>query len=126
MAGVIYGSVWSRNKPKLKTLNERDQNIVDALRRWITGDITRKEEIHLDQQAGEDPFLQEALEGYRRLPQANHQASLDRLRERLQPGAKKRKMPVVGFSYRIAAGMAILLAVGLFWYLNLSDHSELA
>lgn len=107
-------------------MNERDQNIVDALRRWITGDITQKEEIRLDEQAGEDPFLREALEGYRRFPKANHEASLESLRRRLRPEGKSRKLPVIRFPYRIAAGVAILLAVGLFWFLNPAGQPEMA
>lgn len=107
-------------------MNEREQNIVAALRRWITGEITRKEEMTLDQQAGDDPFLREALEGYRRFPQANHQAGLERLKQRLPQQNKKNRRIVIAMPYRIAAGVAILLAAGIFWLINPAGTPELA
>ena len=74
----------------------------------------------------EDVFLDEALEGYRRFSQSDHQERLDRIREHLQTKTKKRTGPPAPLFYRIAAAAAILLVVGLFWWLNPLRTADLA
>lgn len=110
-------------------MNDRDEHIVNSLRRWIDGNIDQKEENRLDRQAREDSFLGEALEGYRQFPGSKHQERLERMREQLQTNTqngKKRGGPIIGISYRIAAAAAIVLAFGLFWWLTPTTNNELA
>lgn len=110
-------------------MSNRDQHIIHALRRWIQGDIDRDAENRLDRHAREDRFLEEALEGYRQFPEGKHQERLDRMREQLAPNTQRdRKGGLVLFSlpYRIAAAAAVVLAVGLFWWLNPTNSTELA
>lgn len=109
-------------------MNNRDQHIVNSLRRWIQGDIDQKEENRLDHQAREDDFLGEALEGYRRFPASNHGDRLERMREQLQKNTQRRKPAglLLSWPYRVAAAAAVLLAVGLFWWLNPAPRAELA
>lgn len=110
-------------------MNDRDEHIVNSLRRWIQGDIDQKEENRLDRQAREDDFLGEALDGYRRFPGSKHQERLERMREQLQSHTGKRKKRgalILGLPYRIAAAAAIVLAVGVFWWLNPTSSTDLA
>lgn len=110
-------------------MNDRDEHIVNSLRRWIDGDINQKEENRLDRQAREDSFLGEALEGYRQFPGSKHQERLERMREQLPSKTsndKKRGGAIIPISFRIAAAAAVVLAVGLFWWLNPTVSTELA
>lgn len=110
-------------------MNDRDEHIVNSLRRWIDGDINQKEENRLDRQAREDSFLGEALEGYRQFPGSKHQERLERMREQLPSKTskdKKRGGVIIPISFRIAAAAAVVLAVGLFWWLNPTVSTELA
>ncbi|PHN07052.1 energy transducer TonB [Flavilitoribacter nigricans] len=110
-------------------MNNRDEHIVNSLRRWIQGDIDQKEENRLDRQAREDAFLGEALEGYRQFPGSKHQERLERMREQLQTNTQKRKKRggvLIALPYRIAAAAAVVLAVGLFWWLNPTQSADLA
>lgn len=67
--------------------------------------------------AVEDAFLADAMEGYRQFPEADHEATLGRLKDKLaQKTGKKR--PVVPF-FRIAAAVAmIIIAGGIIWTVN--------
>lgn len=110
-------------------MNNRDEHIVHSLRRWIQGDIDQKEENRLERQAREDAFLGEALEGYRQFPGSKHQQRLERMREQLQANTQQRKKRgglLISMPYRIAAAAAVVLAVGLFWWLNPTVNTSLA
>lgn len=79
----------------------------DLLRRWLEGSANRFEEHRLDKAAEQDPFLAEALEGYRSLAPKDHEATLRIVEKRLS----RRSKPyiVLGAGLRIAAAMAVLL-----------------
>lgn len=81
------------------------------LLRWITGEATRHDEQSLAGLAKDDPFLAEALEGYRSLPADGHAAAL----ARLKAGIRQRAEPKRGAGFyllRIAA-VGTLLMVGI-------------
>lgn len=107
--------------PNLSTKNE------SLLHRWVTGELTRREEAELEALAREDDFLAEALAGLRRDPELNHAALVGRLRERLEQRETRKK----SFVWQsLAAAMLLLLVAGAgFWLLDrplASARAELA
>ncbi len=79
------------------------------LRKWLTGDANRHDERALDASAKDDPFLADALEGYRSLPEADHAADVTKLKVRLRKQSESRRG--AGFYLlRIAAVGAVLVA----------------
>lgn len=100
-------------------MNKNKGHINPLLSRWLRGETGWKEESRLDNQAHEDEFLTEALEGYRRFPGADHAGNLDRLRDRLQ---QEKRRPLI-FVYRAAAAIAVLVvAGGIFWMFNRQEN----
>lgn len=79
------------------------------MRKWLIGDANRHDEQALDASAKDDPFLADALEGYRSLPEADHAADVTRLKARLRKQSERRRG--AGFYLlRIAAVGAVLVA----------------
>ncbi len=83
---------------------------IELLRRWLRGETNRQEEAQLEAALRDDPWLAEAVEGFRQQPDADHEASLDRLRRRIKPSARRSG---VRLWWRYAAAIALLL-VALF------------
>ena len=86
----------------------------DLLKNWLTGNIDSKSERKLDESAKEDPFLADALEGYRSMPEADHAAAVDRLKARLN-NEKKDKGAFIW--WRVAAAI-VILGVGITFWIN--------
>jgi TonB family protein len=85
----------------------------ELLRRWISGEARLADERRLDQAAGEDPFLGDALKGYRSHADADHAGSLQRLHERYHQ--KRRSKPVVLYLRRYAAIAATIALAIVLW-----------
>ncbi len=104
-------------------------NPLELLRRWVQGDTRQEEERQLEQLAKEDPFLAEALEGYRRRPEGRHAERVEQLRARLRERRRERR-GILFYLPRVAAAVvALALVGGGFWYVNqggLADTSALA
>lgn len=83
------------------------------LKRWLTGDATSRSERELDATAQDDPFLAEALEGYRSMPESEHSESVTKLKARLRNRAEARNRGAGFYLLRIAAAGAVLLAAWL-------------
>jgi hypothetical protein len=102
-------------------VNNQEQHINNLLQRWISGEITAREEQELQAAAARDVFLREALQGYRSLPTADHAASLANLRQKL-PGQKKKvaafRLPLWS---RVAA--AVLVLATAWWLLTEQNAS---
>ncbi|PHI19589.1 hypothetical protein CEQ90_11990 [Lewinellaceae bacterium SD302] len=96
----------------------------ELLRRYLSGEIDARGEAELFRAAGEDDALAEALAGYQLAPEADHQASLSKLRSKL-PGAKRKSLiPVRVIS--IAASLLLLLFVGYYGYQSSNDYATAA
>ncbi|MBK7477691.1 MAG: carboxypeptidase regulatory-like domain-containing protein [Haliscomenobacter sp.] len=81
----------------------------DLLRQWLEGWANRFGENRLDEAASRDPFLAEALEGYRSLASKDHEETLHVLNKRLG----RRSRPSISWStgWRVAAALAVLVVV---------------
>lgn len=90
---------------------------MENLRRWLRGEAGRQTEQQLEKAAVNDPFLADALEGYRQFPEGDHEAALGRIRNRLQQRTGERKGGFV--LWRIAAAVVfVIIAGGVFWMVN--------
>ena len=90
---------------------------MENLRRWLRGEAGRQTEQQLEKAAANDPFLADALEGYRQFPEGDHEAALGRIRNRLQQRTADRKGGFV--LWRIAAAVVfVIIAGGVFWMVN--------
>lgn len=104
-------------------------NPLELLRRWVQGDTRQEEERQLDQLAKEDPFLAEALEGYRRHPEGRHAERVEKLKARLRERRRERRGMLFYLPRVAAAVVAVALMAAGFWYVNqggLADTSALA
>lgn len=96
----------------------------ELLRRYLSGEIDARGEAELFRAAGEDDALAEALAGYQLAPEADHQANLRKLRNKL-PGAKRKNLiPLRAIS--IAASLLLLLFVGYYGYQSSKDYATAA
>lgn len=93
------------------------------LSRWLSGWITAREERELDRLAQDDPFLTEALEGYRQNPEADHGKKLVELRSRFEKRGSQRRF----IAMRIAAATVFLVVAGVaMWRLSGTGGQDLA
>ncbi len=93
------------------------------LRSWLKGELRYAEERQLERQASSDPFLSEAIQGYRKLPEADHIPQLDRMANRLDDRLvsdtrKHTKTHALHPIWPRLAAASVTLLVGLFawWY----------
>ena len=93
-------------------------NPLELLRRWVQGDTPLEEERQLEQLAEEDPFLAEALEGYRRHPEGMHAEQVAQLKARLRERGRKNRGLLFYLPRLAAAAVVLSLMVGGFWYIN--------
>ncbi|CAH1002353.1 hypothetical protein LEM8419_03260 [Neolewinella maritima] len=87
------------------------------LRRWISGALTAPEEAELERRATTEPGLQDALDGLRTAPEADHQARITRMLERAESGVRTSRRSISRYTtFAIAASIAMLLGVSV-WLL---------
>ncbi len=94
-------------------MKKESSNWQTLFNRWISGEADHSDERALEAMAKDDPFLADALEGYRSLPEADHARAMERLNARLRKRQEKKGRVVVFFLQRIAAVGVILLAAWL-------------
>ncbi len=98
-------------------MNNTDQKWKALLEKWNSGNFTRADEEALQRHLADsdDAFLREATEGYWSNNEADHQARLASLRERLSfPQAAPRHNP---WLRRMAAAAAAVMLLGGIWWL---------
>lgn len=96
------------------------EELAKLIRQYLAGELDDRAMHQLERQALDDPFLAEALEGYEQHnpDQRIHQQALNealnkRVAEKPQAGAGGK----IRTLYRMAAAAAIILLMGLGWYL---------
>lgn len=92
--------------------------MITTLRRWLSGEGRASDERALDAAMQDDPFLAEAMEGYRAFADADHEKSLARLRSRLQEKSSQRRPGGLHFLPRaIAIAASVLVLGGMGWWI---------
>lgn len=99
-------------------------NIRSLLQKWLSGDIRKQEEKQLYQLAKDDPFLNDALEGFEQFPELNHEASVNRLKDKLRQNTQKKRRSIIYSMPRLAAAIALLLIAGMSWWWINSPQAE--
>ncbi|KAA3630824.1 MAG: hypothetical protein DWQ02_17355, partial [Bacteroidetes bacterium] len=99
------------------TKKETTYHFLEDLRKWLRGDSRRADEQRLEKAAMTDPFLADAMDGFRQFPESDHEAAIGRLRKRLNDKTSDRKGRFM--LWRVAAAVVfIIVAGGVFWLVN--------
>ncbi|MFM9949848.1 MAG: TonB family protein [Saprospiraceae bacterium] len=92
--------------------------MITSLRRWLSGEGRASDERALDAAMRDDPFLAEAMEGYRAFAEADHEAKLAGLRSRLKEKSSQKRPGGVHFLPRaIAIAASVLVLAGMGWWI---------
>ena len=105
-------------------MDRKEQHTRDLLRRWISGDITAREESELRRAAQEDEALRDAFAGYEANADEDHNARLARIRARSsgkRAGGRVRSL----VAWRVAAAVLLLLAVA-WWLVPISQDNAMS
>ena len=103
-------------------------NWLTPLLRWISGEATLRDEQSLERAAQDDPFLADALDGYRSLPAGEHAAAVTRLKAQLRRRHQQRRGIGI-YLLRAAAFVAVLVtawAVYSHFYQNKTSLTGMA
>ena len=103
-----------------------ENNKKQLLRKWLTGATNEEEERQLRQWAKHDPFLAEAMEGYKSVSSADHVAKVDELRGKFlkkgkRSGAVARRRVINFPAIAVAASALILIGIGTWFWQQASD-----
>ncbi|RMG78569.1 MAG: TonB family protein [Bacteroidetes bacterium] len=96
----------------------------NLLKRWLTGEANLHDERQLEAAARQDPFLAEAFDGYRNMPDAPHLEDLTALRQRLLQKRQLRNRWL--FWLRRGAAAAVLLLGVVFAWNQFSKNESAA
>ncbi|MBK8504115.1 MAG: TonB family protein [Saprospiraceae bacterium] len=91
------------------------REIKDLLKKLTTGTISEQERLRLRHQASDDPFLQDAVEGYETL-ERDQSSHLTELKQRVGAKAEKFQPRSKSHFWRIAASVALLITTGGLMY----------
>ena len=90
--------------------------MIIKFKKWLSGEITWKEEKELRQQAFEDKFLSDAMEGYEQFPATNHIQKVHQLNRRIREKSGKSSSKFLPRA--IAASFLVLISASAFWWIN--------
>jgi len=85
---------------------------------YLKGKLSNKERYDLEKEALEDPFLEEAMEGFERLNAASIAQDIELLKVKLNLKTQKKKKRIPVFYYPIAASVLILIGLSFLWIGN--------
>ena len=95
---------------------------MELLKKWLDGSINWKEEKQVRNQAQENSFLADALEGLDGVPDIDHAQNVQILEQRLLERISKKDK--VAYPFRtIAAAAILLLSTGIWWNMQ-SDLNQ--
>jgi len=97
---------------------------ISQIRKYLNGELNATAMHQLEQEALDDPFLMDALEGYEATAK-DQQATLNELAGRLQERTAEKRGRVISWKiWSIAASVLIVLTIGGLWLKNSSPTPE--
>ena len=99
--------------------------MMEQLKKWILGLARRRDEEWLDRAAQDDPFLLDAIEGYRSFPEGRHADRLKKIRQKLRSRSREPRSFRWG---RVAAAVVLLVVAGgsIWWVASTDFGTDLA
>jgi TonB family protein len=101
------------------------------LRKWLDGSLRARDERSLRDTVQADQDLYDAMEGYTKHPETDHQAALTRLQERLKLPDSNKVAPPPAHQMRVTrrilfAAASIVLLIGFWWMMpsNINESSN--
>ena len=103
-------------------MKESGNHIITLFKKYFNKNASRIETRELEQEAQENPYLRDAMEGTDKMSMVNRSTSIENLEDRLakrigNKQSKKSPMPWL----KLAAGVALLLSVGFFIWRPISN-----
>jgi hypothetical protein len=106
----------------MKEKPENNKQELSDLKRYIRGEMTKRQENAFQRKLQRDPFSAEAVEGLETLDPEESMADLSKLEKRLDSRIARRKKYIY---YRIAASVAVLMIISsIFLVVNRKDKAE--
>lgn len=96
------------------------------VQKYLNGELSAREMHDLEQQALDDPFLADALEGLQTQPGETIRVDLAELRGRLDTRVAKKPAAIPWGAIRVAAAVILLVGLGLTAYYTQRDHGRSA
>ncbi len=96
----------------MKQLKNRYQRILE----YLKGNFSNKERHTLEKEALDDPFLQDALDGFEIIETDVLEKDIKKLSAQIQLRTEKRKRLIPLFYYPIAASLLLLIGFSLWWF----------
>ena len=98
------------------------------IQRYLNREMTMPERHNMEKAALEDPFLAEAIEGYRQHPSPALSSDIQSLRKRLQEKIDTKIIPVRSKKiwWSAAAAIFIVLGTGITWYWLAPTENKIA
>lgn len=95
------------------------------VQKYLNGELSAREMHDLEQQALDDPFLADALEGLQTQPVETLQQDLAGLRDRLDTRIRPKPGGAIPWrAIRVAAAVILLVGLGFTAFYTLSDHKQ--
>ncbi len=106
-------------------MNQRDnkRSVSELLLSWLKGDLRSREERELYHAAKDDPFLNEALQGYEGLPEGKHLDRIASIKSKLN--RQKKRGIILPIRIAVAAASIMLVAFSAWWIVQ-TPSSDLA
>ena len=82
------------------------------IQKYLNGELSAREMHQLEQDALDDPFLADALEGLGSAPAAEVAQDMEALRTRLQHRVEQKRKQIIPPVWRLAAAIILLLGLG--------------
>ena len=109
-------------------MNNADKHIVHwshaDVQKYLNGELSAREMHDLEQQALDDPFLADALEGLQTQPGETIQQDLSELRARLDARVTTKPAAIPWRAIRVAAAVILLVGLGFTAFYMLSEHKQ--
>ncbi len=108
-------------------MKESGNHIITLFKKYFNKNASRIETRELEQEAQENPYLRDAMEGIDKMSMVNRRSSIESLEDRLakrigNKQSKKSPMPWL----KLAAGIALLLSVGFFIWRPFSNMEKMS